>query len=665
MTDQSPATLPRALWWAALAVSLLLIGIGLDLHWNVALPIAGIGRFLGWLAAGVFSAVPVLVIGVVTVRFFGRRIFDLDRVVAISVCWAAGWAVIVALGLITLAAGCYSPLLWQIVAPAAWLFLLGWMVATRWDILRSLADGVRRSGSDAIRLVSWRALLVAVGAAAGVHASLPPDTRDELSYHLVMPELWAGQGNWWLPLDNFHLAFPGNCELMWGWAGAVSGPLAPRFITVAFALLTMALLDGWMAERQTARWIRDVSLTFLAVTPLALTAASICYVEWPLLFFLILGWRLSRLSLTDQPTAALGWTAVCWGIAAGTKYTAPLFVALLGLQWLAALARGRTVKALVAGCALAASVTVLAGPWFVRNWMATGDPVFPLGAAVGFVSDSPHDPEVLSQYADLQGAWRWVPWLYHATADAVGDHRLHPLWPMLHLAVLFIGWRWRRDLPWSAVLVSTAALAWFNPAPRIYLPLMLLVWLFLPRILEEFPGTGADRRLVSLTVGLMAAVSLPIALHFMFAPGGRAVPDYLLGVTGKDSYLAERGLVGPATAWVARHTSPDARIWTWCEDRTLYLERWARSDSPYGPPAFLRIVEGGGAASLDVELANTAVDYVLLRRDRCPESWKTATFEKRHWEIDPDVTTQLTTWSQMRLEELIRDDRHILFRVRR
>ena len=652
--------------WAALAASLLLIGIGLTRHWNLALPIAGAGRFLLWILAGIYSTVPLLAIGATVVRLAGRRVFDLDRITSTAVCWAAGWIVVVGIGLITLATGCYATLLWQLMAPVVWLCLLGWLVATRWSALRSLAEIGRLALPDPIRLWSWSAMLAAVAATAALHASLPPDTRDELSYHLVLPQLWAIQGDWWGPVDNFHLAFPGNCELMWGWAAAVSGPLAPRFVTLVFAALTMVLLAGWLAEQRTPLWIRDLSLVFLVVTPVALTAASICYVEWPLLFFLVLGWRLSRLSLAGARTGTMGWAAACWGLAAGIKYTAGLFVGLLALQWLSGLIRRRRPAAAIAvGLALALAVTALAGPWLVRNWIATGDPVFPLGGGFGFAHETAQDPSVLSQYVDLEGVWRWVPWLFHATADAVGDHRLHPLWPLLHLAVLVFGWRWRHDLPWFAVLVATAALAWANPAPRIYLPLMLLVWMFLPRMLEELPGTTADRRLASITIGLMVVVSLPIALHFMFASGGRAVPDYLLGLKGERSYLAERGLIGPATEWVSQNTSPDARIWAWCEDRTLYLERWTRSDSPYGPPAFLRIVERGGAPSLDAELGRQPVEYVLLRTDRCPENWTTATFEKRSWEIGAEAASQLTEWSDIRLEEILRDDRHILYRVRR
>lgn len=647
-------------------MSVLLMGIGLDRHWNVSLPLVGTGRILGWLLLGIYSCVPVYVVGAVTVRLIGGRIVGLDRITATAVRWAVGWICVVAVGVITLAAGGYTPLLWQCMAPLAWLGLLGWLVATRWRALRALADMGRRGLQDPFPLLSWRALLGLTVAAAALHASLPPDTRDELSYHLVMPELWAAQGDWWVPLDNFHLAFPGSCELMWGWAGAVAGPLAPRFVTLAFAVLTVALLAGWMAEQATAGWIRDLSLVFLAVTPVALTAASICYVEWPLLFFLFLGWRLSRFSLETPAAVSVWWAAACWGMASSIKYTALLFVGLLAAEWLhAQLTRHAVRSAVTAGLALALAVAALAGPWFARNWIATGDPIFPLGSAIGVATASPHDPEVLAQYADLPEAWRWFPWLYHATVDPVGDHRLHPLWPLLHLAVLVVGWRWRRDLPWFAVVVSTAALAWFNPAARIYLPLMLLVWLFLPRILGALPGGLPDRRLASLAVGLMAVVSLPTALHFMFAPGGTAVPDYLLGVKGRRGYLAERGLIDPTTAWVADNTSPEARVWAWCEDRILYLDRWTRSDSPYGPPSVLRIVERGGAPSLDAELEARPVDYVFVRRDRCPEAWTRAAFEKRSWEIDPEVRGQLTEWSRTHLEEVLRDGRHTLYRVRR
>jgi len=314
--------------------------------------------------------------------------------------------------------------------------------------------------------------------------------------------------------------------------------------------------------------------------------------------------------------------------------------------------------------AMTIAATMLVGPWLARNWVATGDPVYPIGEPLGFGATSPHDTEALSHYSDVDGIWRWMPWLYHATVEPIGDHRLHPLWPMLHLVVLIFGWRWRRELPWFTVLFSSVILAWFTPAPRIYLPLMLLVWLFLPALMSTLPGSAKDRAIAGVSVGLMAVVSLPIALHFMFAPGGQAVPDHLLGVTSVSRYLHARGLVGPASQWVTDNTDADARVWTWCEDRVLYLDRWTRSDSPYGPPAFLSLVEDGGIQALDDEVRHQAIDYILLRRDRCPETWTEAALEKSRWEIDQPARDDLTTWSSSRLQELTRDGRYVLYRLR-
>ncbi len=665
MPTESPARVSRLLLWAGLAVSLGLVVLGLIEHWNLALPVSGLLRLALWIMTGVYCSVPILAIGWLVTHWVDRRCIDHGPVQTVAMAWAAGWIVIMMMGLSMLAAGVYTPLVWQILAPTIWIGLLAWSISTRWRALTKLLEGFRNLDRQPARLFSWEALLALAATAAILHASLPPDTRDELSYHLVAPQLWGFQGNWWVPIDNFHLLFPGNTEIIWGWASSVAGPGAPRFVTLMFAFAAIALLADWMCRAGIEIWIRRLSLVFLLVTPVVLTTASICYVEWPMLFFLILGWRLSRQGLNSEQAADVTWPSVFWAAALGMKYTAAIFVAPLFCEWLLALARRRPSRTVLAAGSMIAAAIILAGPWMARNWVATGDPVYPLGGSFGFATDSPHDAESLSHYSDVEGLWRWMPWLYHATAEPIGDHRLHPLWPMLHVAVLVFGWRWRRELPWFTVLISTIILAWFTPAPRIYLPLMLLVWLFLPALMSSLPGSPQDRAVAAISVGLMAIVSLPIALHFMFAPGGRAVPDHLLGATGVTRYLQDRGLVGPATQWIADNTDADARVWAWCEDRTLYVDRWTRGDSPYGPPSFLRLVETGGVQSLNEEIRDQGIDYVLLRRDRCPDDWSEATLEKRRWDIGQPARDDLATWASERLQELSRDNRHILYRLRR
>jgi hypothetical protein len=338
-----------------------------------------------------------------------------------------------------------------------------------------------------------------------------------------------------------------------------------------------------------------------------------------------------------------------------------LFVGWLALDWLVALARLRPKLAGTAAFALVVATVVLAVPWMARNAALTADPVYPLGPLMGMNADSDHDPVSVSEYIGLEGPWRWMPWVYHSTVDAVTDHRLHPLWPVLLVAVLLVGWRWRRELPWLPVVGSTVMLAFFSPSPRIHLPLMLLVWLFLPRLLESLADTRSNRVVITLALGLAVVVSLPVAWHYMFVAGGPPVPNYLLGVIDTPRYLAQRGLTTPVTRWVGANVSTEARLWAWCEDRTLYFDRWTRGDSPYGPPAFLGIIADEGPQGLDRHILDQEIDFIVLRRDRCPEDWSGATFEKSSWTIDSGTKTALESWKTSRLTEVQRDNRYVLF----
>jgi hypothetical protein len=647
---------------AALLLVGVLIGLGLRYHWTLALPVAASLRVGAWLARGVYCSVPLLVMGGLLLKLLRRPVSGLPGLIALPLCWAGGSLVVIALGLITLATGTYSPMLWQVLAPVGWIAAVVWSAVDRWSALTNVWHKLRSGGGSGPPLVSWASVLVVLGVLAALHGSLPPDTRDELAYHLVAPQQWALQGDWWLPADNFHLLFPGNTELVWGWAASVGGPLAPRFVTLVFALLTVALLWQWFESEGINRWLRDISLALFVVTPAVLTAAAVCYVEWPLMFLLLLGWRLSRSGDLIGGRPATVSCAAVWAAAVGMKYTAILFVGLLGLGWLVRLWRDRPVRAVSAGLVLAVAIGVLAAPWWVRNWAATGDPVYPLGSSVGLARGDPEAAETLTEYVELQGPWRWMPWLYHATADPISDHRLHPLWPFIHLSVLVVGWRWRRDLPWFAVLGATAALVTFHPAPRVLLPLLLLDTLFLPRMLTPLVEARTTRTLVNVLTVLMVVVSAPIAFHYLMIAGGPVVPGYLLGLSSQGKYLHERGLVTPAVRWIHERTPEESRLWTWCEDQTLYFDRRARPDSPYGPPAFLTAVTEGGATALADQTGN--VDLVVVRRDRCPDSWQSARFEKRSWAIDADQREAIQSWAADHLAELVRDDRYTVYQVR-
>lgn len=644
----------------ALLLLLLLIAIGAARHWEIALPLAGLLRFGEWLARGTYCSVPVLVAGAVIVTRLWSRTSEPPPVVRLAACWGAGWAAVILVGLITLALGIYSPLLWQVLASAGWLALMGWLAVNRRSWSPTLRERLRTITGIGPPLFSWRSLLIVLVVLASLHGSLPPDTRDELSYHLALPQLWGLQGNWWVPSDNFHLMFPANTELIWAWAEATGGALAPRFVTLLFALMTLGLLWHHIDRTGAPKWIRDSSVVCLLITPMALTSAAVCYVEWPLVFFILLGWVFTRpgVALTVQATIVV--PAAAWAVATGMKYTALLFIGLLAVEWLVSRSSERPRRALAAGVALMIALAAFAAPWFVRNWLATGDPIHPLGGLLG-VGIAGTDAGDIARYADLQGLWRWFPWLYHATADPIADHRLHPLWIVLHLAILAAGWRWRRELPWWTVVGATLALLPFAPAPRIYLPILVLDSMFIPPLLTPLEGVRGARALITATLLVTTVVSIPVAAYELLVTGGTAVPNYLIGLTDRDDYLRSRGVVTPVMDTVRSESPHNARLWAWCEDRVLYFDRWARPDSPYGPPACLAILGEQGPEALTASA--TDFDYVVVRRDRCPTNWERVAFETRGWLIDPDVQNDMTSWISEHLTEVATDNRYVLYRV--
>ena len=647
--------------FAALLLLLLLIVVGANLHWEISLPVVGLLRLGEWAVRGLYCSVPVLVLGTGIMAGLTRERGRTPAVMQLAAAWGAGWSAVMLFGIAMLASGTYSPLVWQVLAPLGWVALAVWLVAKRRYTTESLLELLGAVSRVHVPLISWRSLLLALAALASLHGSLPPDTRDELSYHLALPQLWSLQGDWWVPSDNFHLLFPGNTELIWAWAAATGGPLAPRFVTLVFALMTVGLLWHWIDRSGAPRWIRDASLVFLLVTPMALTSAAICYVEWPLVFFMILGWTAARAGVLS-PRAALILTAVAWAAAVGMKYTSLLFIGLLALEWLVAASREGLRRALGAAAALTIALAVLAAPWLLRNWSATGDPIYPLGGMIG-AGESAAEAGDLSRYARLDGPWRRLPWLYHATADPIADHRLHPLWLVLHLAILLAGWRWRRELPWWTVAGATLALLPYQPAPRIYLPLLVLDTMFIARLLQPFDSVRGSRALVTATLLATTVITVPLAGYELLISGGSAVPRYLIGLIGPDGYLRQRAVVTPVMDTVRAGTPADARLWAWCEDRILYFERWTRPDSPYGPPAGLEMLGERGPAALTAAAAG--FDFVVVRRDRCPSDWGRVMFETRGWQVEPDVQHDMKLWFAENLSKVAADDRYVLYRVGR
>jgi hypothetical protein len=243
-------------------------------------------------------------------------------------------------------------------------------------------------------------LLAAAAATLGslLGALAPPTAGDALCYHLELPKTFLAEHRvLYLPYHD-NSTFPLLAEMWYLWALALDGGVCAQLVHwglgillgLAAVLLATPILGrrwAWIAgavvlltpgiNNQMTAPLNDVALATL--TTLALAA-------W---------WRGAIAGEGRRWFLLAGLAA---GGALGTKYTALLFAAAMGIAWAWALVRppfGRTSPirgpvrtgrwALLEGAAIVTVVALsVGGPWYVRAAWYRGNPVFPfLGEVFG------------------------------------------------------------------------------------------------------------------------------------------------------------------------------------------------------------------------------------------------------------------------------------------
>jgi hypothetical protein len=660
-------------WSAALitaSATLVTVGVlagGVVFRWPLGAPVVALGRLTWWLVVTGYVAAPVLAAGEVIRRRLGEPLQAAPLVFRFASAAVLGWGLIVVLETALLACGMFFGELLVLAAGVGNTALVIWLAGRRLDPARQALTAARHA-TERWRTLDpvFRGVLLICAASALLLASLPPDARDELVYHLALPRQLLLQNDWWVSPDNAHWLFPANTELLWAWALAVGGVHVPRLVTLGWAVLAVTLAWGWMTEAGCSNRVRQYSLAFLILAPMSLVLAGICNVEWPLVTAVLLGWWASRRHLaTGEPHAAV-LVVVAWGLAVGVKYSALPVVGLLIAEWLVEVTRRRGLgTAIRAGAIALLATAVFAGGWWARNWKLVGDPLYPLHTPLLTAHEGRQaEPGLLMSYSQPPGPWRLFPWLYHATADDVIDHRLHLGWPLLLVAVVLVGARRAGELPWVAAVGSAVLLSAFGPAPRVYAPVMVLTWLFLPGLLQWLGERRPVRIATNLLLASIALTSIPW-FWVVLTRYSTHSQHYLLGVVGDRPFLRLGGAVTPTTDWVARSSPPDARVWVWCSEQTFYLNRWARASSFLDRPRFLDVFERGGGDAVSREIAADRIDLLLVNTGNCPLPIATVRTERHQWPITSEVQQRIAMWMAANLDEVVRDDGAVLFRVRR
>lgn len=237
-------------------------------------------------------------------------------------------------------------------------------------------------------------LLAALIGAILVLAAVPPLSRDALTHHLYVPKLYLKYGGMVeIPWVEFSY-FPMNLDLLYLIPLAFGNDVLQKYIHFLFAIFTAVLV-----YYQLKNWLRPVygwigALYFLAI-PIIIKLSVSVYVDLGLVFF-------STLSLTSliawikspERLRYLVVSAIATGLALGTKYNGLIVYFLVSLSvpliYLQAKRRSElqreiggepsawkynAVKYFLLHSAIA---LLLFSPWAIRNFVWTGNPLYPL-----------------------------------------------------------------------------------------------------------------------------------------------------------------------------------------------------------------------------------------------------------------------------------------------
>jgi len=420
-----------------------------------------------------------------------------------------------------------------------------------------------------------------------------PTGWDDLVYHVALPRRWLADGRLAVYPDLVYSGFPSLVEILFWFMAPIEAMVAPKLLVWCCWLAVLAMLYRYV-RGQVGRVGALVLVVAFGMGRTVLMIASSTYVELflvadlaALMLLLRNGERLSRTSQWWRVPLVLG---VLVGGATATKLTGLILavVPVAGYVLRCDLReRSRTVRDMaVAGAACA----VFALPFYLRPWLATGDPFYPYFA--WWFTDEPATV-AMSRFHHAIGSAKFglvsVPFFLSAPlmlafkADTF-DGGFGWQWLAVVVAGLLGIVRIVRRPRRAAFLLPAAAgamlyLFWFftSQQARFLAP---AIWAFTCSAALGLRALPGRIRQAALAVVLVATcMSLPMErsgyyqYSWVTAFGGARLEDYIHTGVGEE-YL-------PAVDVVFSAVPEDGRLMVLLEHRLLFMPRPAIVGTPY------------------------------------------------------------------------------------
>jgi hypothetical protein len=441
----------------------------------------------------------------------------------------------------------------------------------------------------------------------GLLCLMPPVSRDALIHHLAIPKLWIRHGGFFETPWAVFSYFPMNVDLLYLVPLYFGNDRVPAFIHLLFGWGTGYLVYRYLKAQAGNVWGLLGLLVFVS-TPMIIRLSITAYVDLGMIFFTTAS-VLAYLRWRDGSYADGKWlllSAVFMGLAAGSKYNALISWLFLNLAvcYLYAKDTGKQLPAIRWGLIFFLVALVVVSPWFVKNLILKGNPIYPLmdnlfqfihggRETLAFIAADEAEKgwgyNLLRNRALLYGEEAWQILLlplriFFEGRDHSPQHFDGVLNPLFALAIpcAFVGSRKGSRLFFFLFIAFVFLVSILMADVRIRYILPILPFLTILAVMGIRNATEwlASRRQSSLRLAGQAvpfAVALLVVANLFYLghqfTGIRPLP-YLLGEESRDEYLSRQVGSYSATAFINRELPDDAVVYLlYLSGRGYYLDR--------------------------------------------------------------------------------------------
>lgn len=470
--------------------------------------------------------------------------------------------------------------IWVTVLLGAMAAALGWELSSLVQVVGRGLRGLIRAWAAAPAIGKAVLLLaIPIGLLALVQSLAPPWDYDGLMYHLAGPQRFLQAGRLYADTDNWYVNGPFTVEMVFAIGIAFGDDIFPKLLHYAAGIMLVAATYAagrrWLGEF--GGWIATAVLLTVPTLPIW---ASFAYIDlaWSLYEFLALFAVLLWVERQDRHWLVLG--GLLLGLALGSKY-----LALMGLVILVALIALRALRqgprqAMAALLAFGLPALVVAGPWYLKNLIWFGNPVYPF--FFGGPGWSSERLALYSAYLNSFGTGRTlldyllIPWNAYVQHARFGTtmNRIDipsPLFPLVLAAPFLRKGRITSALLWVSLgrmilwAIGTQQLRFLLP---IYPALSVCTAEVIGRLL---PASPPHRRPGRIFLPALAIGCVTVTLFYQIVALATYRPlGTLVGLESRNAFLSRIVADYAASRFIADHLPPSSRVLLLGDGRGYY-----------------------------------------------------------------------------------------------